>query len=155
MSKGELIILLAEDDDGHATLINRNLRRAGVTDRLVRLRDGQELLDYIRSDGPLSERPEVGALLVLLDIRMPRLDGMETLRQLKANSGTATIPVYMLTTTDDPREVTRCFREGCNAYVTKPVAYDEFAETIKRLASFIMATKLPAWPVKPNGIING
>jgi CheY-like chemotaxis protein len=86
---------------------------------------------------------------------MPRLDGMETLRQLKANDDTATIPVYMLTTTDDPREVTRCFREGCNAYVTKPVDYAEFADTIKRLASFIMATKLPVWPVALNGTTNG
>ena len=155
MSKGELIILLAEDDDGHATLINRNLRRAGVTDKLVRLRDGQELLDYIRNDGPSHERPDAGAVLVLLDIRMPRLDGMETLRQLKASHDTATIPVYMLTTTDDPREVARCFREGCNAYVTKPVNYDEFADTIKRLASFIMTTKLPIWPPGLNGATNG
>jgi CheY-like chemotaxis protein len=155
MSKGELVILLAEDDDGHATLINRNLRRAGVTDRLVRLRDGQELIDYIRNQGPQQERPEAGALLVLLDIRMPRLDGMETLRQLKSSSDTASIPIYMLTTTDDPREVTRCFREGCNAYVTKPVDYGEFAETIKRLASFIISTKVPVWPIEPNGIVNG
>lgn len=155
MSKGEMIILLAEDDDGHATLINRNLRRAGITDKLVRLRDGQELLDYLRNDGPQQERVEVGALLVLLDIRMPRLDGMETLRQLKGSGDTASIPVYMLTTTDDPREVMRCFRAGCNAYVTKPVDYGEFAETIKRLASFIIATKVPAWPVEANGTIHG
>lgn len=155
MSKGELVILLAEDDDGHATLINRNLRRAGVTDKLVRLRDGQELLDYIGSQWPQPSRPDAGALLVLLDIRMPRLDGLETLRQLKSHSDTASIPVYMLTTTDDPREVTRCFREGCNAYVTKPVDYAEFADTIKRLASFIITTKMPAWPTESGGTTHG
>ena len=80
---------------------------------------------------------------------------METLRQIKSRRDTASIPVYMLTTTDDPREVTRCFREGCNAYVTKPVDYAEFADTIKRLASFIIATKLPVWPAEKGGTING
>ncbi|HKP12991.1 MAG TPA: response regulator [Blastocatellia bacterium] len=150
MSREELTILLAEDDDGHAALINRNLRRAGVTDRMIRLRDGQELLDYLRREGAYQQREEAGALLVLLDIRMPRLDGLETLRQLKSNSDTAAIPVYMLTTTDDPREVARCFREGCNAYVTKPVAYQEFSETIRGLAAFIQVGQVPTWHAEMN-----
>lgn len=150
MSREELTILLAEDDDGHAALINRNLRRAGITDRLVRLRDGRELLDYLSREGAQKDAMEAGALLVLLDIRMPRLDGIETLRALKSNSDTSAIPVYMLTTTDDPREVARCFREGCNAYVTKPVAYTEFAETIKGLAAFIQVGQVPPWHAEMN-----
>ena len=82
-------------------------------------------------------------MLLLLDINMPRVDGVEVLRQLKANPATAQIPVIMLTTTDDPREVRRCYDLGCSSYVTKPVAYEKFVEAIRHLGLFLSIVEVP------------
>jgi CheY-like chemotaxis protein len=81
--------------------------------------------------------------LLLLDINMPRLDGVEVLRRLKSDERTAKVPVIVLTTTDDPREVERCYELGCNVYVIKPVAYDEFIEAVQRLGLFLDIVRLP------------
>lgn len=134
-----VIILLAEDDDGHATLVERNLRRAGLDNRFVRLRDGQEALDLLLGDEP----PACDSCILLLDIKMPRVDGIEVLRRLKNDPRTATLPVVMLTTTDDPREIERCYQLGCNVYVTKPVEYERFIEAVKRLGFFLKVVNLP------------
>ncbi len=132
-------IIVVEDDDGHATLVERNLRRAGLNNPIVRLRDGQEALDYFF--GVDSEGHETECVL-LLDINMPRLDGVEVLRRLKQDTRTATIPAIMLTTTDDPREIQRCYQLGCNVYVTKPVEYEPFIEAIRRLGFFLQIVKI-------------
>ena len=141
-----LQILLAEDDDGHARLIERNLRRAGFINRIVRARDGQEALDIVRRGTSPDAR-----FLLLLDINMPRVDGIEVLRQLKADSRTARTPVIMLTTTDDPREVERCYQLGCSVYITKPVRYEDFVDALNRLGMFLEIVKLPTPPPGPAG----
>ena len=82
-------------------------------------------------------------ILLLLDIKMPRVDGIEVLRQLKADPETAMIPVIMLTTTDDPREVKRCYELGCSVYITKPVDYQAFVEAINRLGLFLQVVRIP------------
>jgi CheY-like chemotaxis protein len=149
MAAEPILILLVEDDDGHATLVERNLGRVGVANSLVRLRDGQEALDFLCSravDAPASTQP----VLLLLDIKMPRLDGIEVLRQLKANPETALIPVIMLTTTDDPREVKRCYELGCSVYITKPVDYQAFVEAINRLGLFLQVVRIPECRGKTN-----
>ncbi len=143
MESEPLVILLAEDDDGHASLIQRNLKRAGVVNTVVHVKDGQEVLDYLHRQGAYAGRPTVGRLLLLLDINMPRIDGVEVLRQVKADPATVKLPVIMLTTTDDPREVGRCYQYGCSVYVTKPVQYDQFAEAVQRLGLFLDFVKLP------------
>lgn len=143
MDNDPLIILLAEDDEGHASLIQRNLKRAGVANEVVHVKDGQEALDFVRCEGPHAGRASRGPLLLLLDIKMPRVDGLEVLRQLKASEATAKLPVIMLTTTDDPREVARCYQLGCSVYVTKPVQYDEFVEAVQRLGMFLSIVKVP------------
>lgn len=142
MQTEPLIILLAEDDDGHARLVERNLQRAGITNQVIRARDGQDALDCVRRAGAHAGRP-AAPLLLLLDINMPRIDGVEVLRQIKADAQTATIPVIMLTTTDDPREVERCYQLGCSIYVTKPVEYDAFVEAVKRLGLFLQVVQVP------------
>jgi CheY-like chemotaxis protein len=142
MNLEALIILLAEDDEGHAELIRLNLERARVINEIVHLTDGQEALDYIRREGKYTERRQ-GALVALLDINMPRLDGIETLRQLKADPTTAKIPVIMLTTTDDPREVERCYELGCNVYITKPVEYDHFCNALREVGAFLQFVRVP------------
>jgi CheY-like chemotaxis protein len=138
-----LIVLLAEDDEGHAMLVQRNLKRAGVVNRIVHVTDGQAALDFARRQGPYSERPRNGPLLMLLDINMPRIDGVEVLRQLKADPVTDKLPAIMLTTTDDPREVERCYALGCSLYITKPVAYDAFVEAVRRLGLFLQIIAVP------------
>ncbi len=143
MQREPMTILLAEDDDGHALLVERNLRRAGVTNHIARVRDGQEALEFVRAQGPHAARRPGGPLLMLLDIRMPLLDGIEVLRQLKADTATCGIPVVMLTTTDNPDEVTRCYELGCNVYVKKPVAYDDLVDALRRLSLFLSIMTVP------------
>ena len=143
MKDERFVILLAEDDDGHAELIQRNLKRAGIANEIVRARDGQEALDYIRCQGAFADRPLNGPLLLLLDINMPKVDGFGVLQALKADLATAQVPVIMLTTTDDPREVERCYQLGCSVYITKPVQYPDFVEALTRLGMFLEIIKVP------------
>jgi CheY-like chemotaxis protein len=145
-----LTIVLAEDDDGHASLIQRNLQRAGLDYAFVRVRDGQEALDLIAGRDESAVVASDHGILLLLDINMPRVDGVEVLRRLKADPNTATIPIIMLTTTDDPREVERCYQLGCNVYITKPVAYERFIQAIKQLGLFLQVVRVPRnGPVGP------
>jgi CheY-like chemotaxis protein len=143
MRSEELIILMAEDDEGHAYLVRQNLEEAGVSNQIVHVTNGQEALDYIQSQGAYAGRVPNGPLLLLLDINMPLIDGVEVLRQLKANHDTAKLPVIMLTTTDDPREIQKCYDLGCSCYITKPVEYDRFVEAIRRLGLFLTIVKVP------------
>jgi CheY-like chemotaxis protein len=143
MATEPILIVLAEDDDGHASLVQRNLGRAGLANGLQRLNDGQEALDFLRSEGAYAGRNSNQPVLLLLDIKMPRVDGMEVLRQLKSDPRTALIPVIMLTTTDDPREIQRCYELGCSVYITKPVEYQRFVEAVKRLGLFLQVVRVP------------
>jgi CheY-like chemotaxis protein len=138
-----ITIILAEDDDGHASLVERNLERAGLLNGFLRVRDGQELLDILNAQGAENGPVLSEGLVILLDINMPRIDGIEALKQIKANDATKSIPVIMLTTTDDPREVNRCYELGANVYITKPVEYDNFIEAIRRLGLFLQIVKRP------------
>lgn len=143
MSTKQLVVLLVEDDEGHASLVQRNLKRSGIANDIVHLRDGQEALDYLFREGAFASRSLEGALMLLLDINMPRVDGVEVLRRVKSDERLAKIPVIMLTTTDDPREVKRCYELGCSIYVTKPVAYDDFVEAVRRLGLFLAIVEAP------------
>lgn len=143
MAAEPLVIVLAEDDEGHAQLVLRNLKRAGVANELVHVADGEQALDFVRRRGRYAGRHPIGPLLLVLDINMPKVDGVEVLRQIKADEATARMPVIMLTTTDDPREVERCYGLGCSVYITKPVEYDSFVEAIQRLGLFLQVVQVP------------
>ncbi|MEX0611065.1 MAG: response regulator [Pirellulales bacterium] len=143
MSAEALEILLAEDDEGHAFLVQRNLERAGVANRIIHVADGQAALDYIRREGPYTNREPDGPLLLVLDINMPRVDGVEVLTRIKSADVTQKLPVIMLTTTDDPREIERCYQLGCNVYITKPVEYNDFVEAVKRLGLLLQVVQVP------------
>jgi CheY-like chemotaxis protein len=132
-------ILIVDDDEGHAILIRENLEAAGLNNRIRHFRDGQAILDFFFKDPPqVSE-----TFLVLLDIRMPKVDGIEVLRRIKAHRELRKLPVIMLTTTDDSREVVRCHELGCNVYMQKPVDYDRFSEAIRRLGKFVPLLHVP------------
>jgi CheY-like chemotaxis protein len=133
----EVTILLVEDDPGHARLIEKNLRRANLTNDIVHVSDGQQAIDYLFSHG----RPP--SLLVLLDLNLPVLDGYQVLERMKNDERTKRIPVIILTTTDDAREVARCYELGCNVYVTKPVDYEQFSDAIRKLGLFMAVLMIP------------
>jgi CheY-like chemotaxis protein len=141
--KKEVIILIAEDDDGHATLIDRNLRRTGLLNEIVRFKDGQETLDFLFEKGKGPHRKHDMAYLLLLDIRMPKVDGIEVLRRVKADKGLKMLPIIMVTTTDDPREVDKCHELGCSSYIAKPIDYDKFIEAVRQLGLFLLLVEVP------------
>jgi CheY-like chemotaxis protein len=143
MSDDRLSVLLAEDDEGHATLVRRNFKRAGLPTDVVVLRDGQELLDYVNHRGPFVNRPPLGPTAVILDLNMPRLSGFDVLRILKEHERLARIPVFVLTTTDNPVELEKCYTLGAAACLVKPVDYGAFGEMAQRFARFLMTARMP------------
>ena len=139
----DVTILMAEDNVGHAGLICRNLQRAGITNQVLTFRDGQILLDFLYTQADDPNKDQSSAYLLLLDIRMPKVDGIEVLRQIKNHPELKAIPVLMLTTTDDPKEVRRCHQLGCSNYITKPIEYEKFIEAIYNLGLFLRIVSIP------------
>ena len=139
----DVVIIVGEDDDGHAGLIKKNLARAGIVNEVLRFKDGQEILDFLfqKADGP--QRESGTSYCLLLDIRMPKLDGIEVLKQLKADQELTKIPVIMLTTTDDPKEVERCHTIGCSSYIVKPIEYEAFVNAVRQLGLFLSIVEIP------------
>ncbi len=139
-NSGEAVtIVMIEDDEGHARLIEKNLRRAAVFNELQHFVDGTSALDFLfkfRTNGP---RP----LLVLLDLNLPDMTGTDILAKLKADDHLKCTPVIVLTTTDDQREIQRCYELGCSVYITKPVNYESFAEAIRQLGLFLAVISVP------------
>ena len=139
--KQDVTILVAEDDEGHFELIRKNLERAGVGGQILRFADGQHLLDFF-SQPPGSGR-DGAQYLIILDIRMPRLNGGGVLERLKRDRELRKIPVLVLTTADDPQEVERHHALGCGVYVVKPLDYDAFVDAIHRLGRFLSVVRFP------------
>jgi CheY-like chemotaxis protein len=137
-------VLIVEDDEGHATLIRRNMKRAGWGEHSVYLKDGQELLDYVYKQAQFSARPPNEAVAIIADLNMPRLSGFEVLQRLKSDEDFSRIPVYVMTTTDNPAEIERCYDLGAAAYLVKPLDYGVFGEMVRRLAEFLASIRLPA-----------
>jgi CheY-like chemotaxis protein len=144
LSGSVFTILIVDDDDGHVELVRRNLRRIAVGNPIVALQDGDRALNYIFRRGEFAGNVDE-QLLILLDINMPgSVNGVEVLRQMKADPVSRKTPVIMLSTTDDPREVARCYDLGCSVYITKPVDSIQFIEAIKRLGLFLQIISLAA-----------
>ena len=137
-------ILLVEDDDGHARLLENHLRRGGLINHLIRVADGQEAVDYVSRNGSYTDAARYPLpSVVLLDVCMPRLDGFEVLAHLKNDPHLMKIPVIMLTSTDDPLEIDRAYGIGASGYVVKPVNVQSFIDRVLRLGMFIEVIELP------------
>jgi|CZKI01.1.fsa_nt_gi CheY-like chemotaxis protein len=136
-------ILIVDDDEGHAILARASLEAAGLSNSIQHFRDGQSVLDFFFPAGPGPHAVRGGAYLMLLDIRMPKVDGVEVLRRLKADPELRNLPIIALTTADDAREVERCHALGCDVYLQKPVDYDKFTEAIRRLGLFMTLLLIP------------
>ncbi|WP_174300406.1 response regulator [Caulobacter sp. S45] len=132
---------MIEDDEGHARLIERNIRRAGISNNVRHFSDGTTALDYLfnGSDGPTMNGPA----LILLDLNLPDMSGTDILAKIKSQPKLKRTPVVVLTTTDDKTEIQRCYDLGANVYVTKPVDYEAFADAIRQLGLFISVIQLP------------
>jgi CheY-like chemotaxis protein len=145
MSEGDqaLTIIMIEDDEGHARLIEKNIRRAGVNNEIIGFNTGAAALKHLlgshTGSAPGPSRPG----LVLLDLNLPDMTGMYVLRRLKAEPRTRRLPVIILTTTDDKREIDKCYDLGANAYITKPLNYDSFAYAIHQLGLFLSVMQIP------------
>jgi CheY-like chemotaxis protein len=134
---------MIEDDEGHARLIERNIRRSGVNNEVVPFTNGTAALRYLLgSDGSALDR-KGEALLVLLDLNLPDMTGIDILRRVKQNKYLKCTPVVVLTTTDDQLEIKRCYELGCNVYITKPVNYESFANAIRQLGLFFSVIQVP------------
>lgn len=132
-------ILMIEDDDGHARLIEKNIRRAGVTNEVVHLRDGTSAVDFLFGEAGAIHAP----FMILLDLNLPDMSGVDILRRVKADERFRRAPVIVLTTTDDRDEIARCYDLGCNVYITKPLLYQNFANAIRQLGLFLSVIQMP------------
>jgi CheY-like chemotaxis protein len=137
-------ILLVEDNPQDEMLTLRALRKANLANRVDVARDGQQALDYLLQRGEFAGREDLGLpALMLLDIGLPRLSGLEVLAQIRADPRTALLPVVILTSSDDDQDRLRSYQNGCNSFVRKPVDFAQFAETVARLGVYWMATNEP------------
>jgi CheY-like chemotaxis protein len=136
-------IVMIEDDEGHARLIEKNIRRAGVTNPINPFSSGTEAVRFLFGPDGSGSVNKGRPLLVLLDLNLPDMTGVEILARIKSNEHVKHIPVVVLTTTDDAAEIQRCYDLGCNVYITKPVNYDNFANAIRQLGLFFSVIKVP------------
>ncbi len=135
-------IVMIEDDEGHARLIEKNIRRAGILNDIRHFTDGTTALDFLfnAADGPAKSGPA----MILLDLNLPDMSGTDILTRIKAEgSPLKRTPVVVLTTTDDKIEIQRCYDLGCNVYITKPVNYESFAQAIRQLGLFLSVIQVP------------
>ena len=142
--KQSVLLMLVDDDDGHRLLIRENLRAGGIVNEVLEMADGQQALDYLTRRGQHQDptkSPRPG--LILLDIKMPKIDGFSLLEKIKADPELRLIPVLMLTSTDDQGEINRSYALGASSYIVKPIRYEAFQERVKTLGLFLDIVRVP------------
>ncbi len=135
------VIVIADDDEGHANLIKKNLRRAGISDEILHFVDGEETIRFFSEARNDIQGLKRTSYFILLDIRMPKIDGIAVLEHLKQDSVLNKIPVIVITTTDDPDEHKKCNDLGCIDYMVKPIEHERIIETFEQLRFFSLCKK--------------
>ncbi len=133
----DVVILIAEDDAGHFQLIKKNLWLACVNHEILQFKDGQQILDFLFKTGGGIHLDETKQYIMLLDIRMPKVDGLEVLKRIKDDETLRKIPVIMLTTTGEEEMIRQCYELGCSYYMVKPVNYHHFMDAVQSLGKFL------------------
>ncbi len=144
--RASLTIVIVDDDEGHAILIHKGLEESGLVHGIEHLRNGQAALDFFLDRARRDLTGSGGPCLVLLDIQMPKIDGIEVLRRMKLAPHTRSLPIIMLTTSDDPWTVERCYALGCNGYVRKPIGCDRFSDAVQSIGRFATLLRIPEIP---------
>ena len=139
-------IIMIEDDDGHARLIEKNIRRAGVNNQIMPFTNGTSALEYLFGPDGSGKVSAGRQLLILLDLNLPDMTGVDILAKIKGNEHLRRSPVVVLTTTDDSREIQRCYDLGANVYISTPVNYEGFANAIRQLGLFFSVIQIPETP---------
>ena len=141
--KEDAVILLAEDDDGHATLTRRALREVGVDNQIIRFRDGQEAVDFLFGTGQRPSREADSHYLLLLDLRMPRIDGIAVFRRIRQDKQLRRMPVVVLSTTDNPQEIEICKQLHCSCYIVKAAGYTALVEALQQVRLLLEHRQAP------------
>jgi two-component system, response regulator len=144
MNAGELDILLVEDNQDDRDLALHALQRAKVANRIFVVSDGEEALDFLFCRGAYAERSfDHPPKLVLLDLKLPKVDGMEVLKQVKSDPRTRTIPIVIMTSSKEERDLASGYNLGANSYIQKPVDFDQFRETVKSVGLYWLVINQP------------
>ena len=144
MSELPVEVIMIEDDEGHARLIEKNIRRAGVNNKITPFVNATDAIKFLFGSDGTGANNKGKPLLILLDLNLPDMTGVDILSRLKSNEHLKRIPVVVLTTTDDAAEIQRCYDLGCNVYITKPVNYENFAHAIRQLGLFFSVIQVPS-----------
>jgi two-component system response regulator len=146
-------ILLVEDNPDDEALTLRALKKSNVTSEVVVARDGVEALDYLFASGAYAERdPNRLPEIVLLDLKLPKVDGLEVLRRLRADERTKLLPVVVLTSSNEGRDILESYRLGANSYIRKPVDFTQFMEAVRQLGLYWLVLNIaPPWMQKVSG----
>ena len=140
-------IILVEDNPSDADLIKRSLNKNNVANKILHLKDGQEVLDYLFGEGDWKGRKTANTpKVILLDLKMPKVSGIEVLRKIKSNEETKSIPVVILTSSKEDPDIKECYKLGVNSYVVKPVGFEEFSSTVAQLGLYwLLINQQPSW----------
>ena len=139
----DTVILLVEDDFGHANLIKVYLKQLGIGNQIIHFNDGQEVLDFLFRNGSKPQRKNNTPYLLLLDLKLPVVSGIEVMESLKKDDEMRKIPVVIISTTDDKAEIEKCSNLECVRFVGKPVDYKKFAETMEKLTQYLVNLEVP------------
>ncbi|MAF48969.1 MAG: response regulator [SAR202 cluster bacterium] len=141
-------ILMVEDDPDDEALILRALKKFNIGNEITVVRDGAEALDYLFKTGPYADREDGNPSVVLLDLKLPKIDGLEVLKRIREDRRTQRQPVVVLTSSDEQDDMVRSYELGVNSYVRKPVEFDKFAEAVTNLGLYWLLLNEPPPPTR-------